>query len=79
MLFSSRQCLGQNFGFLDPDPQKYADPRIRIQGAKYQPKTAKKKIYFQNPNLNYLKRRDYENFIISEWFFKIQHKNKLQK
>ena len=29
--------------FLDPDPnlQKYADPRIRIQGAKYQPKTAK--------------------------------------
>ena len=33
----------QDFGFLDPDPQKYADPRIRIQGGKYQPKTAKKK------------------------------------
>ena len=32
----------QDFGFLDPDPQKYADPRIRIQGVKYQPKTAKK-------------------------------------
>ena len=28
----------QDFGFLDPDPQKYTDPRIRIQGAKYQPK-----------------------------------------
>ena len=27
----------QDFGFLDPDPQKYADPRI--QGVKYQPKT----------------------------------------
>ena len=34
----------QDFDFLDPDPQKYADPRIRIQEAKYQPKTAKKKF-----------------------------------
>ena len=25
----------QDFGLLDPDPQKYADPRIRIQVAKY--------------------------------------------
>ena len=32
----------QDFDFLDSDPQKYADPRIRIQGAKYQSKTAKK-------------------------------------
>ena len=32
----------QDFGFLDPDPQKYADPRIRIQGAKNRPNTAKK-------------------------------------
>ena len=31
----------QDFGFLDPDPQKYADPWIRIQGVKNQPKTAK--------------------------------------
>ena len=30
----------QDFGFLDPDPQKYANPWI--QGPKYQPKTAKK-------------------------------------
>ena len=34
----------QDFGFLDPDPQKYADPRIRIQGAKYRPRTAKKNL-----------------------------------
>ena len=32
----------QDFSFLDPDPQKYSDPRIRIRGAKYQQKTAKK-------------------------------------
>ena len=25
----------QQFGFLDPDPQKYADPRLEIQIAKY--------------------------------------------
>ena len=35
----------QDFDFQDPDPQKYADPRIRIQGVKYQPKAAKKKIF----------------------------------
>ena len=29
----------------DPDPQKYADPRIRIQGVKYRPKTAKKNFF----------------------------------
>ena len=34
----------QDFGFLDPDPQKYTDLRIRIQGAKYQPKTLKTQI-----------------------------------
>ena len=44
----------QDFGFLDPDPQKYEDPQIRIQEAKYQPNTAKKKnLYTENPNLNY--------------------------
>jgi len=32
----------QDFGFLDPDLQKYADPRIWIQRVKNQPKTAKK-------------------------------------
>ena len=34
----------QDIGFLAQDPQKYADPRIRIQGAKYHSKTATKKI-----------------------------------
>ena len=32
----------QNFGLLDP--QKYADPRILIQGVKYEPKNYKKKF-----------------------------------
>ena len=36
----------QDFGFLDPELQKYADPRIRIQGAKYQPKTAKNFFFY---------------------------------
>ena len=31
----------QHFGFLDPNPPKYADPRIRFQGAKCQPKYVK--------------------------------------
>ena len=48
----------QDFGFLDPDPdpQKYADPRIRIQGAKYQPKTAKKKILLSKPKSELFKK-----------------------
>ena len=34
----------EDFGFLDPnpDPQKYADPRIRILGVKYHKKLQKK-------------------------------------
>jgi len=37
--------------FLDKDPnlQKYADPRIRIQGAKYQPRTATKAFLLSKP------------------------------
>ena len=37
----------QDFGFLDtdPDPQKYEDPRIRIQEVKYQLKTTKKTFF----------------------------------
>ena len=57
----------QDFGFLDPDPQKYADPRIRIQGVKYQPKTEKKHFLLLNPKSKLLKKkRDYKNFLISE-------------
>ena len=39
----------------DPDPQKYADPRNRIQGAKYQPKTAKKNLLYK-PKTELLKK-----------------------
>ena len=41
----------QDFGFLDPDPQKYVDLRIRIQGAKYQPKTAVKNFLLSKPQI----------------------------
>ena len=44
----------QDFGFLDPEPQKYADPRIRIQGAKYQPKTEEKN--YSQPKSELLKK-----------------------
>ena len=54
----------------DPDQQKYADPRIRIQGSKYQPKTAKKTFLLLKPKSELLKKRDYKNFLISEWFIK---------
>ena len=61
----------QDFGFLDPDPQKYADPRIRIQGVKYQPKTTKKTFLLLKPNSELLnKKREYKNFLISKWFIK---------
>ena len=51
----------QDFGFLDPDPhlQKYAFPRIRIQGATNQQKTAtKKKFLLSNPKFELLKKRE---------------------
>ena len=57
----------------DPDPQKYADQRIRIQGTRYQQKKSNKFT------LNYRKKRDYKNFLISEWFIKFQHKIKQKK
>ena len=41
---------------MDPDPQKYKDPRIRIQGAKYQPKTAKKSFLLFKPKCELLKK-----------------------
>ena len=37
----------QDFGFLDPDPQKYADLRIWIKGGKYHPKTEKNFFTFK--------------------------------
>ena len=60
----------QDFGILDLNPQKYADPRIRIQGVKYQPKTAKKMLLLK-PKSELLKNKSgYKNFLISEWFIK---------
>ena len=34
----------QDFGFLHPDPKKYSDLRIRIQGVNYHPKNDGKKF-----------------------------------
>ena len=48
----------------DPDPQKYSDPRIRIQEAKYQSKTGKKLFALKT----------IEVFIISKWLIKFQNK-----
>ena len=48
----------QDFGFLAPDPQKYAGPRIRIQGVKNQPKIVKKKTLILNPKSELLKERE---------------------
>ena len=62
MIFASAQDPDpldpQDFGFLDPnpDPQKYADPWIRIQGAKYQPKTATTKNLLSKPKTELLKK-----------------------
>ena len=49
---------------------------IRIQGVKYQPKTAKKNFFTPKPQIWTLKKRDHKNFLISEWFIKFYDKNK---
>ena len=46
----------QDFGFLDPDPQKYADPRIRIQGVKNNQKLKTKKCLLSKPKSELLKK-----------------------
>ena len=52
-LGTNKQCKGsgsldpQHFGFLDPYSQKYANPRIRIQGSKLQKINAKKSFAFK--------------------------------
>ena len=45
----------------DPDLQKYADTRTRIQGVKYQPLTAKKK-----PKFKLFKKRDKIFYIFNQ-------------
>ena len=58
----------QDFGFLDQDPQKYADSR---QGAKNQQKTAKKSFFTSKTQISTDEKiSDYKNFLISEWFIK---------
>ena len=53
-------------GLLDPDPQKYADPRIRIQWEKYQQKLREKKTnLLSNHKSELMKKREYKNFLIS--------------
>ena len=69
----------QEFVFLDPDPdlQKYADPQIRIQSVKYQPKTAKKTFFTPKIKIRtFEKKRDYKNFLIPEWFIKDKNMRK---
>ena len=47
----------QGFGILDSDPQKYADPRIRIQGGKYQPKR-QKNLFTLNIQIRIVEKRE---------------------
>ena len=42
---------------------------MRIQGAKYQPEMQKNYL-LSKPKFKLLKKRDYKNFLISEWFIK---------
>ena len=51
-----------DFDFLDPNWQKYSDLRIRIQGARYQPKTEEKKLLISKPKSELLKKRDFKKF-----------------
>jgi len=46
----------QDFGFLDPDPQKYVDPWIQIEGVKYQLKITKTNFLLSNPKSQLFKK-----------------------
>ena len=65
----------QDFGFLDPDPEKYANPRD-----KYQPKTAKKNFTPKTQFLTFDKKEmiKISSFLNGSWSFwiKISEKNK---
>ena len=50
----------QHFGFLDPDPQMYADPRIQIQRSKYQQKL-QKNLLLSKPKSELLKKERLSN------------------
>jgi len=54
-----QQCLGsESVGSARFWLKKYADPRIRIQVVKYQPKTAKKNFFTPEPKSELLKIRE---------------------
>ena len=57
-IFNYKYLYPEDFGFLYPGPQKYADPRTRIQGVKYQPKTAKKEILLKKPKADFFFKRE---------------------
>jgi len=70
-------CLGfgdtQDFSFLDPDPDP--DPRGKIST-----KNCKKKSFLTpKTQIWTFEKRDYKNFLISEWLIKFKNKNKRQK
>ena len=52
----------QDFGFLDPDLQKYVNPQIRIEGEKYQLKTAKTNFLILKPKSQLFKKREIIKF-----------------
>ena len=59
----------QDFGFLYPNQQKYADTRIRIQEA--QPKIAKKNLFTLKTKISTIEKREFiKIFLISELFIK---------
>ena len=52
----------QDFGFPDPDPQKYVNPQIQIEGEKYQLKTAKTNFVISKPKTQLFKKREILKF-----------------
>ena len=58
----------------DPDRQKYADPRIKIQGVKYKLKNAKKTFVLLKPKSELLK-EEIITIFISEWLIEFKDKN----
>ena len=63
----------EDFGFLDLDPQKHGDPRIRIQGVIIN-QNMQKKLLLLWAKSELLKKRDCKNFLISEWFISFRIK-----
>ena len=54
--------LDLDFDFLDPDPDSDPDPRGKIT------KNSKKNLLRKPKSVFFLKKKDHENFLISEWY-----------